>query len=82
MSTTKEDIRRWLNKGKERGATHVIVACDTWDYDDYPIFVMPDEDVKVVFEYLHNKNMQRVMEVYKLDIDWDAQLNSGRAYNF
>ena len=37
--TTPEMIREWFNRGIELGATHLIVACDTFDYEDYPVYV-------------------------------------------
>lgn len=35
----------WLAQGKRLKATHLIVVCDTYDYEDYPVFVR-----KVEFE--------------------------------
>jgi|ERR1039458_6306432 hypothetical protein len=37
--TTKEDLRRWFNEGVELKATHMIVVCDTFDHEDYPVYV-------------------------------------------
>ena len=31
MSTSRETIRTWLQAGMQKGATHVIVVCDTFD---------------------------------------------------
>lgn len=81
MATTKEDILRWLESGKEEGATHLIVVCDTFDWEDYPVFVSPQENVHEKEEH-YNGNMQRVMEVYNLSMDWDQQLNQGRSFNY
>lgn len=80
-NTTQDDIKRWLERGKAEGATHLIVVCDTWDYDDYPVFVSPKENVhEVKNEY--SKDMQRMMEVYNLSMDWDEQLNETRSFNY
>lgn len=62
--TTREDIERWLNDAP-KGATHMIVVCDTFDYEDYPVYVMPGEDVKEK-EHRYSINMQRVMETIVL----------------
>jgi hypothetical protein len=82
MGTTKADIREWLERGREKGATHVIVVCDTFDWDDYPVFVQPDQDAREVATSYDRRNMQKLMEVYRLDMDWDAQLNASRSFNY
>jgi hypothetical protein len=80
MATTSSDIRRWLEEGKKTGATHVIVATDTYDWSDYPIFVKPYEDARERSEALGE--MQRLTEVYDLSKDFEAQLCAPRAMNF
>lgn len=79
--TTQDDIRNWLLRGKEEGATHVIVVCDTFDYDDYPVMVSPQQNVHEVMKEYSGKDMQRIMEVYNLNLDIEKQLNEGRSYN-
>lgn len=93
MAATKDDIRQWLQSGKAQNATHVIVVCDTFDYEDYPVFVSPNENAQSkAREYgttghnglptLANMSMQRVMEVYSLSHDLESQLNEYRAFHF
>lgn len=65
----------------QMGATHMIVVCDTYDWEDYPVYVSPDQDVHKIAAG-HNGNMQRVMEVYKLSMDMNAQLNQHRVFNY
>ena len=78
MSTTIEDLKRWFNRGKEIGATHLIVVCDTFDWEDYPSYVMPQENVVAKAEGYHGPNMQKVMEVYNLSKPFDRQDKFGR----
>jgi hypothetical protein len=66
MSTTHEDIARWLKEGKAKGATHLIVVCDTFDHDDYPVYVMPGENARAKEAEYNGKSMQRVHEVVAL----------------
>lgn len=82
MSTTKEDIKIWIKIGQAQGATHLIVVCDTYDWDDYPVYVMPGQDAHKEFETRSGSNMQRVMEVYNLSKDIDKQLDLHRAMEF
>lgn len=82
MSTTKDDIKLWIKEGQDKGATHMIVVCDTYDWDDYPVYVMPGQDAKSEFNTRNGSNMQKVMEVYNLSKDIDKQLNQHRAMEF
>lgn len=81
MAATKEDIRGWLQEGKKRGATHVVIAVDTWDHEDFPSYVMPNESVQDRVYRYENKSDCRLMEVYNLSLDIEEQMRQGRAYN-
>lgn len=81
MGTTRDEIRAWLAQGKIQGATHTIIACDTYDHEDYPVHVMPGDDPRAKYEEYNGKNMQRVMEVYSHAIDHESQLSEPRAFH-
>lgn len=66
MAITRKDKEEWVERGIEMGATHIISVCDTFSYEDYPIFVMPGEDPNRESRKYHNKNMQTVNEVIDL----------------
>ena len=75
---TIETLKQWYDNGKAMGATHMVVACDTFDWDDYPCYVMPKQTVEAVAEEHNGKNMQKVMEVYNLSKPFDKQKMIGR----
>jgi hypothetical protein len=60
----------------------MIVVCDTFDYEDYPVYVKPGEDVHKIASGYDRVNMQKVMEVYNLSMDRETQLNQHRAFNY
>ena len=68
------NIKAWLEEGKEKNASHLIVICDTFDYSYYPVFVKRDESATQRVEAYRAKSMQKVMEVYSIDEDWGPQL--------
>lgn len=82
MGTTREDIRGWLERGKEEGATHVIIVCDTWDNEDYPVMVMPGKDVRKKVKEYDDVNMQKIMEVYDLSKDIEEQIQEEWSLNY
>ena len=78
--TTKAQIESWFDEALRTNATHMIVVTDTFDWDDYPVYVMPSEDINVVVAK-QSENMQRVTEVYMMSMDKDKQLAETRAYH-
>jgi len=80
--TTRADIERWLKAGKSSRATHMIVVCDTFSYEDYPVYVMPGENVKEKESEYNEKNMQRVMKIYSFSKDLKKQLKKNRNFDY
>jgi hypothetical protein len=82
MGTDRSEIRDWFNRSKKSGALFMIVACDTFAHEDYPVDVGPGEDVEAKVNELSDPNkMSRVMEVYCLSMDREAQLAEHRAWH-
>lgn len=59
----------------------MVIVCDTFDYEDYPTFVMPTDDVVKTASEHDGPNMQKVMEVYDLRMDIETQLDEKRAFH-
>ena len=82
--TTLNQISEWFDRAKEEeNATHMLIVCDTFDYEDYPVVVHKGTDIKKkVLEYNNRKNMTKVMEVYDLSQDKEEQLGQFRSLNY
>ena len=81
--TTQNEIRGWLLEGKKKkNLTHMLVVCDTFDWEDYPVYVFKNENVRNIYEKYNGPNMQTVMEVYSLKKDIEKQLKEHRSFNF
>jgi len=81
MTATLNDIKGWLRRGQAEEATHVIIVHDTYDHENYPVFVLPGEDVFERASKFNGPNMQAIDEVYDLSMDIDEQLNERRAFH-
>ena len=81
MSVRVSDIRRWLHEGKNQNATHMIVVCDDFDLEDFPVYVFQNQNVKDV-EKEQNSNHQRIIEVYSYNHDLEEQLKETRAFHY
>ena len=78
--TTKRQISNWFDEGKEQQSEYMIIVCDEFDWEDYPVFV-DKINFQVKYNELDNKNMQKIMEVYDLQKDKEQQLNIHRVFN-
>jgi hypothetical protein len=83
MAATKNDLIRWFKAGVEDGYQRMIVWCDDFDYEDYPEY--SDRTGDLLREFVNAKNgsnMRRLMEVYDLTADMDAQMSEHRAFHY
>ena len=78
MTCTRNDIERWLEEAKTNHSTHMLVVCDTFDYDDYPVYT---KDVHESIRKYRDASMQTIMEVYDMSMDVEEQLNTNRVWN-
>ena len=86
MAATKDDLVRWVKAAaKKKNVTHVVIVCDTFDYEDYPVEVLKGQDVHEVAKANNGPNMTRLMEVYSLTgkHTLDEQFaQAGRVFNY
>ena len=83
--TTRSEISDWFDQGVQKGASHMIVVCDTYDWEDYPVYVSggSTEAKRKYNEYSNGAHsMQKVMEVYDLSADKSEQMGSHRCFRF
>jgi hypothetical protein len=78
MGTTVEDLKEWYAQAKKEKATYMIVVCDTFDHEDYPVYVKKGEDIHERVANYNGPNMQRIMEVYCMKKPFDKQKMNGR----
>jgi hypothetical protein len=79
--TDRQQISDWFDEGVGKSATHMIVVCDTYDHDDYPVFATSDDDCIQKHQFYNTAPMQRVMEVYDLRQPKDRQMSERRSLN-
>jgi hypothetical protein len=90
---TKQDIREWLEEKitpdyhdhPNRPITHLLVCCDLFDFEDYPIYVSDEENVVDILDEIRHTNDNaigsKVMEVYSYKLDIDQQLAQYKTWN-
>lgn len=82
MSTSVATLTEWYDYGALMNATHMIVVCDTHDWEDYPVYITAEDNLQEQIAKHDGVNMQKIMEVYNFSMDRDEQLTPGtRVYN-
>lgn len=80
--TTKSQIKEWFDIGVENGATHMIVACDTFNYTDFPVWVTKEISIyDAIAAYDDEKRFLKIMEIYKMELGWEVQSSRERVRN-
>lgn len=74
MTWGLSDIKAAYDVGKGLGATHMLVAWDSFD-DNYPIYVMPGENPRNKAP----KNGDSVDECYRYSLGWKSQSTERRS---
>jgi hypothetical protein len=80
MSTSRSDIERWYKSGKSQNKKWLIVVCDTFDYEDYPVYASTDKEFWYEYDHHNGQNMQCIMESYDLTKSLDSQINEFRCH--
>lgn len=84
MAATRNDILGWLTDPAyvqllgDDDSRYCIIVCDTFDWEDYPVYATDEDDVRKQIAELGP--MQKVMEVYDLLGDIPKQMDMKRAY--
>jgi hypothetical protein len=79
MAASKREIESWFDRAAQNNVKFMIVVCDTWDHEDYPVYAKDAEEARTKYAQFNDKNMQRVMEVYDLSLPKDEQMAEYRA---
>jgi len=65
MTLTRKEKEEWISQAGSMRTSFLIIVCDTFDWDDYPVYVMPGQDIKERFDHFNNKNMQKIIEIFE-----------------
>lgn len=85
MTATRADLERWFDRGLEiEGATHMIVAVDRFDHENFPVYIPTTQDGEVITNPRDWKipEMHGVDECYDLRMSKADQMAERRAHHW
>jgi hypothetical protein len=75
MATTFNKVQEWIKEAKRENrrakkntekVTHIISVCDSFSYEDYPVFVHANQNLEDIKAKYQGQNMQRINEVIEI----------------
>ena len=69
MAATREDVNRWIDTAKKKGCKYIISVCDTFDWDDYPVYIKDKNELILRIDDYDNVNMQKINEIIRINDD-------------
>lgn len=82
MATTINRLKDWFLVGQEKEASHMIIVCNTFDWEDFPVYVMKNQNARDIYRKYSVDTERKVMEVYNINKDIESQLSKHRAMEF
>lgn len=66
MAASRADVDRWIETAKAGKCEFIISVCDTFDYEDYPVYCENREELIRRYPEYDGNNMQRVNEIIQI----------------
>ncbi len=63
---TRRIIDEWIETAKSNGYKYIISVCDTFDWDDYPIYCRTLTELNEKYKTHDHVNMQKVNEIIRI----------------
>lgn len=67
MAVTAQEFEGWIKRGIENDHKYMISVCDTFDYEDYPVYCDDEKGLEEMKAKYDGKEMQRINEIVNLD---------------
>lgn len=69
MAATRADVDRWIKEAKSKNFPFILSVCDTFDWDDYPVYCKDKADLMIEYNAHNGTNMQRINEIIQITED-------------
>ena len=83
IAAGKEEIRQWFSEGVAKGARYMLIVYDQMDFSDNsdsPFYAESEDSARSILREFNRDSMCKVMEIYDLSADREAQLAEKRAW--
>lgn len=69
MAATRDDVNRWINTAKSKGCKFIISVCDTFDWDDFPVYIKDLNELILRVDNYDGVDMKKINEIIRINDD-------------
>jgi len=75
MAASRAEVDSWISTAKATKCKYILSVCDTFDWEDYPVYCL--DEVELFEEYYahNNVDMQRINEIIRINKDGSVNEN-------
>lgn len=76
MAASLNEVNEWIKIAKKNNMKYIISVCDTYDWDDYPVYCKDKNQVNEERIKYDGVNMQKINEVINVDEEFEKIKNT------
>jgi len=61
------DHHAWLKNADRKNDDYLMIVCDTFEYEDYPVYCKASELFNNISKYNNYNEMSKIMDIIELD---------------
>ncbi len=75
MAATRDDVNRWIDTAKSKGCKFIISVCDTFDWDDFPVYIKDLNELILRVDNYDGVDMKKINEIIRINDDGSVTEN-------
>lgn len=69
MAASRKEVDKWIETAKKEDNKFILSVCDTFDWEDYPVYFKTEEELMRNYHQYNGINMQRINELIRINDD-------------
>lgn len=66
MAASRADIDRWIESAIAAECEFIISVCDTYEWDDYPVYCKDKNELILCYDQYDGVNMNKINEIIQI----------------
>jgi len=66
MAASRDDIDRWIQSAIAAKCEFIISVCDTFDWDDFPVYCKDKSELITTYDQYDGVNMNKINEIIQI----------------